>query len=92
MHPYLTKALADQRAADLIAAAEAHHLAAAAGSGRGRRGVRAGWFSRLTRLAARRRYREIELYWPGGVCSVVSAQPHTAASEQQAGPVASGRR
>jgi hypothetical protein len=87
-HPYITKALADQRTRELVAAAEAHRLAAAAESGTGQRRVRAGWLSRIAWLGARRRYREIELFWPDGVCSVVSA----AESPDPAGPLASSRR
>ena len=93
MHPYITKALADQRAEELIAAAEAHRQAAAATrTSDSRRGARPGWLSRVTRLAGRRNYRKIELYWPDGVCSVVSAPPPATTSQDQADPLTSSRR
>jgi hypothetical protein len=91
-HPYIAKALAEQRAGELAAAAASHRLAAAA-AGRG-----ASWLtfqaersSRLSRLFSRRRYHQVELVWPDGVCSVVAAPPRPA-SEDPAGPLAGSRR
>jgi len=94
VHPYITKALADQRAEELAAAAAAaSHRRAAAAPGRGaaRLRFRAEWSSRLSRLFGRRRYRKVELVWPDGVCSVVAAPPRPAAKDP-AGPLADSRR
>jgi hypothetical protein len=77
MNPHLTQALVEQRIADMRREAAVSRLAAAAGpasvvSGSGTLARRA---SRLVRSFGGRRYRQVELVWPDGVCSVVPAQP-----------------
>jgi hypothetical protein len=89
MNPHLTQALAEQRIADLRREAAASRLAAVAGpadggSARGRLFRSAG---RLVRSLGRRRYRQVELVWPDGVCSVVPAQ-----SDDQPRPFAGSRQ
>lgn len=76
MFPHLTQALAEERIADLRHEAAASRLAAASRSatsaaGSGRLVRRAG---RLVRSLGGRRYRQVELVWPDGVCSVVPAE------------------
>jgi hypothetical protein len=88
MNPHLTEALAQQRIADWHREAAARRLAAAAahadGSASGTLARRAG---RLLRTLGRRRYRQIELVWPDGVCSVVPTRP-----DDPARPLAGSRR
>jgi hypothetical protein len=86
MNPQLNQALAEQRIADMRREAAASRLAALAG--------RAGPGSTLSRRASRlirslsgRRYRQVELVWPDGVCSVVPAR-----SDDPARPLAGSRR
>jgi hypothetical protein len=88
MNPHLTEALAQQRIADWHREAAARRLAAAAlrVDGPAAR-PRSGRVARLLRTLGRRRYRQIELVWPDGVCSVVSARPDDAAR-----PMAGSRR
>jgi hypothetical protein len=76
MNPNLTQALAQQRIADMRREAAANRLAAGAGRVHGATGSgtllrNAG---RLIRSLGGRRYRQVELVWPDGVCSVVPAQ------------------
>jgi hypothetical protein len=89
VNPHLTQALAEQRIADFRRAAAASRLAASARSVHGARGRgallrRAG---RLIRPLGGRRYRQVELVWPDGVCSVVPAQ-----SDDQPRPFAGSRQ
>jgi hypothetical protein len=79
MNPSLTQALAEQRIMDQRASAAAHRLAAAArAEHRATAGVQGRRASRLIRSLGRRRYRQVELIWPDGVCSVVPAHPDDA--------------
>ncbi|MGB6458083.1 MAG: hypothetical protein WBH47_26725 [Streptosporangiaceae bacterium] len=89
MNPHLTQALAAQKIADLRRAAAAGTLATAASASyapvtSGTLGQRA---SRLIRSLGGRRYRQIELVWPDGVCTVVPAQ-----SDDPHRPLANSRR
>jgi hypothetical protein len=86
MNPQLNQALAEQRIADMRREAAASRLAAlarpaAASSTLSRRA------RRLIRSLRGRRYRQIELVWPDGVCSVVPAR-----SDDPARPLAGSRR
>jgi IS5 family transposase len=89
MNPYLTEALAEQRIADWRREAAASRRAAAAREvgGPAAIGTLAHRAGRLIRLLAGRRYRQIELVWPDGVCSVVPAR-----SDDPARPMAASRR
>jgi hypothetical protein len=78
MYSHLTEALAQQRIADLRRAAARRvppdpGASAAGGLATGRTLARRA--ARLIRSPRGRRYRDIELVWPDGVCSVVSARP-----------------
>jgi hypothetical protein len=89
MNPHLTQALAEERIADMRREAAASRLAAGArpvrsGLGGGTLRRSAG---RLIRSLGRRRYRQVELVWPDGVCSVVPAQ-----SDDQPRPFAGSRQ
>jgi hypothetical protein len=89
MNPHLTQALAEERIADIRREAAARRLAAGArpvhgGPGGGTLRRSAG---RLIRSLGRRRYRQVELVWPDGVCSVVPAQ-----SDDQPRPFAGSRQ
>jgi hypothetical protein len=89
MYPHLTEALAQQRIADMRREAAARGLAAAA-SEAGRLPVAGTLARRAARLLAsrsRRRYRQIELTWPDGVCSVVPAR-----SDDRQAPMADSRQ
>ena len=89
MNPHLTEALAEERIADMRRQAAAHRLAAGAGPARTARGSSALRRSagRLIRSFGGRRYRQVELVWPDGVCSVVPAQ-----SDDQPRPFAGSRQ
>ncbi len=68
MHPYITARIAEQRVADMRAAADARRqLKAAQPDGAGLRARRRSW------QLPRRHSRRLELTWPDGVCSVVPA-------------------
>ncbi len=89
MMSHLPQALVEQRIADMRREAAASRLAAAsrpadgaAASGTPPRGA-----SRLLRSIRSRRYRQIELVWPDGVCSAVPAQ-----SDDKPRPLAGSRR
>jgi hypothetical protein len=89
MNPHLTQALAEERIADLRREAAASRLAAVPGPAHRVAGSsallrRAG---RLIRSLSGRRYRQIELVWPDGVCSVVPAE-----SDDQPRPFAGSRQ
>jgi len=88
MNPRLTEALAEERIADMRRAAAASRL------GAGARPIRSGPGGTLRRSAGRlirslggRRYRQVELVWPDGVCSVVPAE-----SDDQPRPFAGSRQ
>jgi hypothetical protein len=90
MYSHLTEALAQQRVTDLRRAAAAQAQArsaagAAEGLATGRTLARRA--GRLIRPLRSRRYREIELVWPDGVCSVVPAR-----SDDRPQPMANSRR
>jgi hypothetical protein len=89
MFAHLTESLAEQRIADMRAEAAVRHLTAAARAARGSaaNGTLAWRARRLIRSLGGRRYREVELVWPDGVCSVVPA-----GSDEPARPLASNRR
>jgi hypothetical protein len=89
MNPHLTQALAQQRIADMRREAAASRLAAGAGLVQGTRGSGAllRGAGRLIRWHSGRRYRQVELVWPDGVCSVVPAQ-----SDDQPRPFAGSRQ
>ncbi len=89
MNPYLTRALAEQRMADMRAAGAAHRLAAAARASHGAKadGTLARGGGRRIPSLSRRRYRQVELLWPDGVSSVVPAE-----SDHAVSPLASSRR
>jgi hypothetical protein len=89
MNPTLTQALAEQRIIDMQSSAAAHRLAAAARAAHGTKaaGAPGRRASRLIRSLGRRRYRQIELIWPDGVCSVVPAQ-----SDDATRPLANSQR
>ncbi len=72
MNPHLTQAVAEQRIRDLHAESAARRLAA--GPGAKARGTWVRGAGRLIRSLGRRRYRQVELIWPDGVCSVVPVQ------------------
>jgi hypothetical protein len=89
MFSHLTEALAEQRIADMHREVAASRLAAVARSADGAAGSgtllrRVG---RLIRSLGGRRYRQVELVWPDGVCSVVSAE-----SDEQPRPFAGSRQ
>lgn len=78
MHPYITAAIAEQRIADMRSAAAARRrVKAAQAAGTRQRRSRGGW------PLAGRRYRQVELRWPDGVCTVVPAQEAPAPAQQQ---------
>ena len=89
MNPHLTQALAEQKIADLRRAAAAGTLAAAAAASYGpvASGSLVQRASRLIRSLGGRRYRQIELIWPDGVCTVVPAR-----SDDPDRPLANSRR
>jgi hypothetical protein len=89
MYTHLIESLAEQRIADLRAEAAARNLTAAARAARGSaaNGTLARRAGRLIRSLGGRRYREIELVWPDGVCSVIPAR-----SDEPARPLANSRR
>jgi hypothetical protein len=89
MYSHLTEALAQQHVTDLRRAAAARSRSAtgaraAAGLAAGRTLARRA--GRLVRPLRGRRYREIELVWPDGVCSVVPAR-----SDDRPQPMANSR-
>ena len=84
MNPYVTPQVAQTIMADRLAAAEAYRRAKAARDGRTSRK------NRLTWHLAGRRYRRVELMWPDGVRSVVSA-PEQSAGDQARGLAGSRR-
>jgi hypothetical protein len=89
MNPYVTPSLAQAIIADRLASAEAYRRAKAARDGRD------GRTSRKTRLRwalPGRRYRRVELRWPDGVCSVVSAPEPPASAGNRARGLAGTRR
>lgn len=89
MNHHLTLALANQRVAEIrAAAAQAQRARIAAADGHGPAARR----SRLSRLLARRRYRRVELVWPDGVCSVVSVPRPSASADDSARGMAGTRR
>jgi len=88
MNHHLTLALANQRVTELRAAAEAAHRAKSAAADRGAPAARRGV---LSRLFARRRYREVELRWPDGVSSVISLPPPSAPADSGRGMASSKR-
>lgn len=89
MYSHLTEALAQQRIADLRRAAA---LRVPLGPGARKAGGRAAGRTlarragRLIRSPRGRRYRDIELVWPDGVCSVVPSRP-----EDRPRPMANSR-
>jgi hypothetical protein len=89
MIPNLTQVLAEQRIAEMRRDAAASRLAAALRSAGGAAagGTRPRRAARLLRSLRGRRYRQIELVWPDGVCSVVPAQ-----SDDKPRPLTSSRR
>lgn len=89
MFPQLTQALAEERIADFRRAAAASRLAAAARPVHAEPGSRAllRRAGRLIRSLGGRRYPQVELVWPDGVCSVVPAQ-----SDDQPRPFAGSRQ
>lgn len=86
MNPHFTAAIAEQRIADLRSAAEASRRARAAADARSARKSRLSW------LLASRRYREVELVWPDGVCTVVSAPRASAPAGDQDQHLSGARR
>jgi hypothetical protein len=89
MNPHLSQALVEERIADMRRQAAASRLAAGAKPAHGAVGSgtllrRAG---QLIRSLGGRRYRQVELVWPDGVCSVVPAQ-----SDDQPRPFAGSRQ
>ena len=86
MNPYVTPSVAQAVIADRLAAAEAYRLARAARAGRTSRKTRLSW-----PLPGRRHHR-VELMWPDGVCSVVSAPEPPASQRSQARGLAGSRR
>lgn len=86
MNPYVTPSLAQTIINDRLASAEAYRLAKAARAGRPSRKTRLGW------PLFGRRYRRVELRWPDGVCSVVSAPEPPASAGNQARGLAGTRR
>jgi hypothetical protein len=89
MNPHLSQALAQQQIADMHRAAAARRLAAGAGPAHSATGsgtlLRSA--GRLMRSLGPRRYRQVELVWPDGVCSVVPAQ-----ADDQPRPFAGSRQ
>ena len=85
MNPYVTPMVAETIVADRLAAAEAYRRAKAARAGRTSRRTRLNW------ALPGRRYRRVELMWPDGVCSVVSA-PEPESAGNQARGLAGSRR
>jgi hypothetical protein len=86
MNPYVTPSLAQAIIADRLASAEAYRRAKAARDGRTSRKTRLSW------ALPGRRYRRVELRWPDGVCSVVSAPEPPASAGNQARRLAGSRR
>jgi hypothetical protein len=86
MNPYVTPSVAQAIIADRLASAEAYRQAKAARVGRTSRKMRLSW------LLPGRRYRRVELMWPDGVCSVVSAPEPPASPGSQARRLAGTRR
>lgn len=86
MNPYVTSLVAKTVIADRLAAAEAYRLAKAARVGRTSRKMR------LSRRLPGRGYRSIELLWPDGVRSLVSAPEQSASPDNQASGLAGSRR
>ncbi len=86
MNPYVTPSVAETIIADRLAAAEAYRRAKAARAGRTSRTMRRNW------LRPGRRYRHVELMWPDGVCSVVSAPEPQASPGSQDRGLAGSRR
>jgi hypothetical protein len=95
MNPHLTEALAEERIADMRREAAASRRAADARSGhsgpgggtlRRSAGRLIRWHS-VIRWHGGRRYRQVELVWPDGVCSVVPAE-----SDDQPRPFAGSRQ
>jgi hypothetical protein len=95
MIPHLIQALAEERIADMRREAAASRLAEATrladgAAGRGTLLRRAGRLIRshsVIRSLGGRRYRQVELVWPDGVCSVVPAE-----SDDQPRPFAGSRQ
>jgi hypothetical protein len=92
MNPYVTPSLAQAIIADRLASAEAYRRAKAARDGRHGRDGRTSWKTRLSWALPGRRYRRVELRWPDGVCSVVSAPEPPASAGDQARRLAGSRR
>lgn len=86
MNPYVTPAVAQAIIADRLASAEAYRQAKAARVGRTSRKTRLSW------PLPGRRYRRVELRWPDGVCSVVSAPEPPASAGNQTRGLAGSRR
>jgi hypothetical protein len=95
MIPHLIQALAEERIADMRREAAASRLAEATrladgAAGRGtllRRASRLIRSHSVIRWHSGRRYRQVELVWPDGVCSVVPAE-----SDDQPRPFAGSRQ
>jgi hypothetical protein len=89
MYLHLTEAIAEQRIADARRDAAARRLAmtAKAADRPAPGGTLARRAGRLIRSLGGRRYRQIELVWPDGVCSVVPTR-----SDDQTRPLANSRR
>jgi hypothetical protein len=86
MNPYVTPSVAESIIADRLASAEAYRRARAARLGRTSRKAR------LSLPLPGRRYRHVELMWPDGVRSVVSAPEPPASPGNQARGLAGSRR
>lgn len=86
MNPYVTPAVAESIIADKLASAEAYRRARAARLGRTTRKAR------LSLPLPGRRYRHVELMWPDGVRSVVSAPEPPASPGNHARGLAGSRR
>lgn len=86
MNPYVTPAVAQAIIADRLASAEAYRRAKAARLGRTSRKARLSW------PLPGRHYRHVELMWPDGVRSVVSAPEPPTSPGNQARGLAGSRR
>jgi hypothetical protein len=86
MNPYVTPSVAQAIIADRLASAETYRRARAARLGRPSRKAR------LSLPLPGRHYRHVELMWPDGVRSVVSAPEPAASPGNQARGLAGSRR